>query len=53
MLTVVAEFFAAEFAYNKPIRIIISCTDTFMYFDTQKERVSCYYFAVVFFTLLF
>ena len=47
--TVVAEVFAAEFAYNKPIRIIINCTDTFAYFDTLKERISCYYFAVVFF----
>ena len=49
VLTVVTEFFAAEFAYNKPIRIIINRKDTFMYFDTQKERISCYYFAVVFF----
>ena len=49
VLTVVTEFFAAEFAYNKPIRIIINCTDTFLYFDTLKKRISCYYFAVVFF----
>lgn len=34
-----------------PIRIIINCTDVFVYFDTLKERISCYYFAVVFFHL--
>ena len=40
---------SVQYAYNKPIRIIINCTDTFVYFDTLKERIFCYYFAVVFF----
>ena len=49
VLTVVTEVFAAEFAYNKRIRIISNCTDTFVFFDTLKEPISCYYFAVFFF----
>ena len=31
-----------------PIRIIIYRTDTFVYFNTLKEDISCYYFAIFF-----